>query len=139
VRVVSGEAGLIEAAAFGGAACVITAVSGSVGLKPTLAAIDEGKRIGLANKETLVCAGSIVMRRAFERGAEIVPVDSEHSAIFQSLGGVLRDPELRRILLTAGRTLPRDDARGNLPRRRRRPCATRTGRWAQRSRWTAPP
>ena len=119
VRVVSGEAGLIEAAAFGGAACVITAVSGSVGLKPTLAAIDEGKRIGLANKETLVCAGSIVMRRALERGAEIVPVDSEHSAIFQSLGGVLRDPELRRILLTASggpfRGMTRAETYGKTP------------------------
>jgi len=101
VKVVSGPEGLLEAATVPEADCVITAVSGSVGLKPTLAAIDEKKRIGLANKETLVCAGSIVMRRAFERGAEIIPVDSEHSAIFQSLGGVLRHPRLRRILLTA--------------------------------------
>ena len=100
-KVVSGMAGLTEAAAAPESDCVITAVSGSVGLKPTLAAIDAGKRIGLANKETLVCAGEIVMQRVFDRGAEIVPVDSEHSAIFQSLGGQLRHPELRRILLTA--------------------------------------
>ena len=70
-----------------------------MGLRPTLAAIDERKRIALANKETLVCAGTVVMRRAREKGAEIVPVDSEHSAIFQCLTG--RSGELRKILLTA--------------------------------------
>ena len=101
VRVVSGPEGLTEAAVAEGADCVVTGVSGSVGLRPTLAAIDAGKRIGLANKETLVCAGELVMARALETGAEIIPVDSEHSAIFQSLGGRLRHPELRRILLTA--------------------------------------
>ena len=100
-RVVSGMDGLLECAAAPESDCVVTAVSGSVGLKPTLAAIDCGKRIALANKETLVCAGSLVMARAAERGAEIVPVDSEHSAIFQSLGGHLRHGALRRILLTA--------------------------------------
>ena len=100
-RVVSGPEGLAEAAALPDADCVVTAVSGSVGLLPTLAAIDCGKRIALANKETLVCAGALVMARAKERGAEIVPVDSEHSAIFQSLGGVLRNPAMHRILLTA--------------------------------------
>ena len=100
-KVVSGMGGLMEAAAAPESDCVITAVSGSVGLRPTLAAIDAGKRIGLANKETLVCAGSLVMRRAQETGAEIVPVDSEYSAIFQALGGRLRHPELKRILLTA--------------------------------------
>ena len=78
---------------------MVTAVSGAVGLKPTLAAIDEKKRIALANKETLVCAGSIVMRRAAETGAEIVPVDSEHSAIFQCLMGRGKG-ELKKILLT---------------------------------------
>ena len=100
-KVVSGMDGLMEAAAAPEIDCVVTAVSGSVGLRPTLAAIDAGKRIALANKETLVCAGSLVMRRAAETGAEIVPVDSEHSAIFQALGGTLRHPELKRILLTA--------------------------------------
>ena len=100
-RVVSGMDGLLECAAAPESDCVVTAVSGSVGLQPTLAAIDCGKRIALANKETLVCAGSLVMARAAERGAEIVPVDSEHSAIFQSLGGRLRHGALRRILLTA--------------------------------------
>lgn len=99
IRVVEGEAGLIEAATIPSADCVVTAVSGAIGLKPTLAAIDTGRRIALANKETLVCAGDIVMARAKEMGAEILPVDSEHSAIFQCLCG--RDPgELRKILLT---------------------------------------
>jgi len=100
VKVISGEAGLIEAAAAKDADCVVTAVSGSVGLKPSLAAIAEGKRIALANKETLVCAGDIVMESARQNGAEIIPVDSEHSAIFQCLEG--RDKkELEKILLTA--------------------------------------
>lgn len=99
IRVVSGMSGLIEAATLPGADCVVTSVSGSVGLRPTLAAIDAKKRIALANKETLVCAGSIVMKRAGETGAEIVPVDSEHSAVFQSLMG--RQPgELKKLLLT---------------------------------------
>ncbi len=100
IEVVSGEEGLIAAATMAEADCVVTAVSGSIGLRPTLAAIDAGKRIALANKETLVCAGEIVMARAAERGAEIIPVDSEHSAIFQSLGGAKKG-ELKRILLTA--------------------------------------
>ena len=85
VRVVSGMEGLMEAAAFPGSDCVVTAVSGSVGLRPTLSAIHEKKRIALANKETLVCAGTLVMKQAAEHGAEIIPVDSEHSAIFQCL------------------------------------------------------
>ena len=118
-KVVSGIGGLTEAAAAAEADCVITAVSGSVGLVPTLAAIDEKKRIGLANKETLVCAGEIVMQRAFDRGAEIVPVDSEHSAIFQSLGGQLRHPELKRILLTASggpfRGMTKEETYGKTP------------------------
>ena len=97
IKVVSGMEGLIEAAVT--CDTVVTAVSGSVGLKPTLAAIDEKKRIALANKETLVCAGNIVMKRAKEKGAEIIPVDSEHSAIFQSLMG-RKKGELRKILLT---------------------------------------
>ncbi len=99
VRVGFGMEGLLEAAALPEAGCVVTAVSGSVGLKPTMAAIDEKKRIALANKETLVCAGELVMKRAAEKGAEIVPVDSEHSAIFQCLMG-RQSGELRKILLT---------------------------------------
>jgi len=99
VRVASGIEGLIEAATLSESDCVVTAVSGSVGLKPTLAAIAEKKRIALANKETLVCAGDIVMAKAGEYGTEIIPVDSEHSAIFQCLMGRARG-ELRKILLT---------------------------------------
>lgn len=99
IKVGSGIEGLIEAATMAETDCVVTAVSGSVGLKPTLAAIDARKRIALANKETLVCAGDIVMARAAEKGAEIVPVDSEHSAVFQCLMGRDRS-ELSKILLT---------------------------------------
>ncbi len=99
IRVGSGMEGLMEAATLEESDCVVTAVSGSVGLKPTLAAIDEKKRIALANKETLVCAGDIVMARAGEKGAEIVPVDSEHSAVFQCLMGRGKG-ELKKILLT---------------------------------------
>ena len=100
IRVLSGEEGLLEAASIPSADCVITAVVGMVGLKPTLAAIRAGKRIGLANKETLVCAGELVMAEAEKYGCEIIPVDSEHSAIFQCLMGSRRREEIRRILLT---------------------------------------
>ena len=86
-RVAGGMEGLIEAATLLSADTVVTAVVGSVGLRPTLAAIQAGKRIALANKETLVCAGELVMDEAQRWGAEVVPVDSEHSAIFQSLQG----------------------------------------------------
>ena len=115
IRVVSGMDGLIEAATLPAVDTVVTAVVGMVGLLPTLAAIDAGKDIALANKETLVCAGQIVMRRAREKGVAILPVDSEHSAIFQCLQG-RADNAIRRILLTAsggpffGKT--RDEMRG---------------------------
>ena len=99
IKVWSGEHALTEAAVISDNDAVVTAVSGAVGLKPTLEAIEKGRRICLANKETLVCAGEIVMRRAQECGAEIVPVDSEHSAIFQCLTG-RRPGELKKILLT---------------------------------------
>jgi len=99
-RISYGEEGLIEAATLPDADCVITAVVGMLGLKPTLAAIRVGKRIGLANKETLVCAGELVMAEAEKYGTEIVPVDSEHSAIFQCLMGVCGPRELKKILLT---------------------------------------
>ena len=100
IRVAWGEAGLIEAATIEEADCVITAVVGMVGLKPTLAAIQAGKRIGLANKETLVCAGELVMAAAEEHGVEIIPVDSEHSAIFQCLMGNTDRREVKRLILT---------------------------------------
>ena len=100
IRVLAGEEGVLAAARLPQADTAVTALVGIAGLAPTLAAIDSGKRIALANKETLVCAGPLVMARAREKGAEIVPVDSEHSAIFQSLQGS-SPKELRRILLTA--------------------------------------
>lgn len=99
-RISWGEAGLIEAATLESCDCVITAVVGMLGLKPTLAAIRAGKRIGLANKETLVCAGEIVMAEAEKYGVEIIPVDSEHSAIFQCLMGVGEKREISRLILT---------------------------------------
>ena len=99
-RVSWGEQGLIEAAELPSADCVITAVVGMVGLKPTLAAIRAKKRIGLANKETLVCAGEIVMREAKAHGVEIIPVDSEHSAIFQCLMGNVAHGQIEKIILT---------------------------------------
>ena len=95
-----GEEGLIAAATAEEVDCVITAVVGMLGLKPTLAAIRAGKRIGLANKETLVCAGELVMAEAKKYGVEIIPVDSEHSAIFQCLMGAGDKREVERILLT---------------------------------------
>ncbi len=95
-----GEEGLIRAASAPEADCVITAVVGMVGLKPTLAAIRAKKRIGLANKETLVCAGELVMAEARKYGVEIIPVDSEHSAIFQCLIGAGHHREIKRLILT---------------------------------------
>ena len=100
IRVAYGEEGLIEAATIEGADCVITAVVGMVGLKPTLAAIRAGKRIGLANKETMVCAGELVMAEAKANHVEIIPVDSEHSAIFQCLMGSGDRREVKRLVLT---------------------------------------
>lgn len=100
VAVEWGEEGLIHAASMERADCVITAVVGMVGMKPTLAAIRAGKRIGLANKETLVCAGELVMAEARKYGTEIIPVDSEHSAIFQCLMGAHEKREIKRLILT---------------------------------------
>ena len=99
-RVVGGADGLMEAATLPEADTVVTAVVGMVGLRPTLAAIGEKKRVALANKETLVCAGELVMDAAERSGAEIVPVDSEHSAIFQCLQGCRDRREIRRLILT---------------------------------------
>jgi 1-deoxy-D-xylulose-5-phosphate reductoisomerase len=99
-RILYGMEGLIAAAEYEDADTVVTAVVGMVGLRPTLAAISKKKRIALANKETLVCAGELVMEAAKEYGAEIIPVDSEHSAIFQCLMGSQGKEEIRRIILT---------------------------------------
>ncbi len=101
IRVVSGAEGVLEAASLEAAETVVTAMVGIAGLGPTLAAIEAGKRIALANKETLVCAGPLVMAEAAARGVDIVPVDSEHSAIFQCLQGSRGREEVKRLLLTA--------------------------------------
>ncbi len=100
ITVLHGMDGLIAAAEYEKADTVVTAVVGMLGLRPTLAAIAKKKRIALANKETLVCAGELVMQAAREIGAEIIPVDSEHSAIFQCLMGSNGRNEVRRIILT---------------------------------------
>lgn len=99
-KVVAGMDGLVEAATLGEADTVVTSVVGNVGLRPTFEAISAGKNIALANKETLVSAGQLVMDLAKKKGISIYPVDSEHSAIFQSLQGN-KDNQIRRILLTA--------------------------------------
>ena len=100
VKVVTGMDGLIEAAVYKKAEIVVTAFVGMIGIRPTLEAIKAGKDIALANKETLVTAGHIVMSTAKEYGVKILPVDSEHSAIFQSLNGE-SPKEIDKILLTA--------------------------------------
>ena len=101
IRVAAGMDGLIEAATLDSVDTVITAVMGMVGLRPTLAAIERGKRIALANKETLVCGGDVVMAAAKKYNAEIVPVDSEHSALFQCLQANRDRGEVKRLILTA--------------------------------------
>ena len=100
VRVLGGEQGVIEAASL---ACEmsISAISGLAGLRPTLAAMEAGNAIGLANKESLVCGGNLISKLASERRISIIPVDSEHSAIFQCLAGNRRDRPAERLILTA--------------------------------------
>ena len=100
VRIVSGSEGLIEAATIASADIVLTAVVGMMGIVPTIRAIEAGKDIALANKETLVTAGHIIMPLAEECGVQILPVDSEHSAIFQCLHGENRK-EIEKLLITA--------------------------------------
>ena len=102
VKVVSGMEGLMEAAAEPEAEIVVTAVVGMIGIRPTIAAMEAGKDIALANKETLVTAGHIIMKLAREKGVRILPVDSEHSAIFQCLNGEREHGnQIHKILLTA--------------------------------------
>jgi 1-deoxy-D-xylulose-5-phosphate reductoisomerase len=99
IAVGAGESALIEAAERP-AEWVIGAITGAAGLKPTLAAADRGAIVALANKETLVCAGGLFMRRAAAAGATVLPVDSEHNALFQSMSGSRRE-DVRRVILTA--------------------------------------
>ncbi|BDG35175.1 1-deoxy-D-xylulose 5-phosphate reductoisomerase 2 [Parageobacillus caldoxylosilyticus] len=113
VKIIYGEEGLIEAAVFPETDIVVTAVVGSVGLVPTLKAIEAGKTIALANKETLVTAGHIVTEEAKKRGVSLLPVDSEHSAIFQCLQGEKRE-QVEKIILTASGGSFRDKTREEL-------------------------
>jgi 1-deoxy-D-xylulose-5-phosphate reductoisomerase len=100
VDILCGQEGYLTAASTAGIDMTITAVVGAAGLMPTLAAIEAGKTIALANKETLVMAGEIVVKKAAQKGVQILPIDSEHSAIFQCLQGQ-RKEDLAKILLTA--------------------------------------
>jgi 1-deoxy-D-xylulose-5-phosphate reductoisomerase len=100
IKVFTGEQALVETADFDTYDMMIAAIVGFAGLKPTLKAVEKGKAVGLANKETLVVAGDIVMQKAIEKKAPIIPVDSEHSAIFQCLVGETRNP-IEKIILTA--------------------------------------
>ncbi|MEP6820031.1 MAG: 1-deoxy-D-xylulose-5-phosphate reductoisomerase [bacterium] len=99
-RIVVGEAGLVEVATHGQADCIVSATVGAVGFVPTLRALEAGKRVALANKETLVMAGELMTQAAQASGAELLPVDSEHNALHQCLRGEKRS-EVRRIILTA--------------------------------------
>ncbi|HEX8651330.1 MAG TPA: 1-deoxy-D-xylulose-5-phosphate reductoisomerase [Pyrinomonadaceae bacterium] len=109
-RILVGEAGLVEIATHEEADCVVSATVGAVGFVPTLRALEAGKRVALANKETLVMAGELMTRAAQKSGAELLPVDSEHNALHQCLRGEKRE-EVRRLVLTASggpfRTKPR--------------------------------
>jgi 1-deoxy-D-xylulose-5-phosphate reductoisomerase len=113
VQIVHGDEGLIQVAAHSGADMLVTAIVGSRGLAPTLAAIEAGVAIGLANKETLVSAGHLIMDAARRCGVPIIPIDSEHSAIFQCLNGEDRG-QVSRIILTASGGSFRDKQRSEL-------------------------
>ncbi|TVY10623.1 1-deoxy-D-xylulose-5-phosphate reductoisomerase [Paenibacillus cremeus] len=113
IKVFHGEEGLLEIAAGTDADYVVTALVGSQGLRPTLAAIEEGKQIGLANKETLVSAGHLVTELAARRGVKLLPIDSEHSAIFQCLNGESLE-NIHTITLTASGGSFRDRTREEL-------------------------
>src|SRR6185503_1446865 len=99
-RILLGESGLVEVATHENADCVVSATVGAVGFVPTLRALEAGKRVALANKETLVMAGELMTRAAEKSGAELLPVDSEHNALHQCLRGE-KQAEVRRIILTA--------------------------------------
>ena len=99
-EILAGEEGVLAAATYAGSDTVLASMVGYAGLRPTLAAINCGKNIALANKETLVAAGSIVMQAVADKGVSLTPVDSEHSAIFQALRGG-RENEVKRLIITA--------------------------------------
>ncbi len=118
IAAAAGEQALIEAAQRP-TDWVMAAISGAVGLKPTMAAIERGATVALANKECLVCAGALFMRSAANSGATVLPVDSEHNALFQALGAGRREDVLRVILDRIGRAVPYLDP-GRYPARNAR-------------------
>lgn len=113
VKILDGEQGLLEVAVGGDSDFLVSAIMGSLGLKPTLAAIEAGKRIGLANKETLVSAGHIVTEAARRNHVELLPIDSEHSAIFQCLNGE-SIKQVNKLIITASGGSFRDQTREQL-------------------------
>lgn len=113
IKVLYGQDGMVEVATHPESNFVVSAIVGSAGLLPTLSAIEAGKSIGLANKETLVTAGHIVMEKAKERNVSIIPIDSEHSAIFQCLNGE-ETSGVKRIIITASGGSFRDLSREQL-------------------------
>ena len=138
-RVLAGQAGILAGIEETNAPVVVNSILGEAGLMPTLAVIDAGRRLALANKESLVVAGREVMRRASEKGVEILPVDSEHCAIFQCLQAG-RKNEVRRLWLTASGGPFFGYSRERLSRvTRAERWHTPPGRWAPRSRWIPPP
>ena len=138
-RSAAGESGLIEAAQRP-AEWVIGAITGAAGLKPTLAAAERGAIVALANKETLVCAGALFMRRAAAAGATVLPVNSEHNALFQAMSGGRRQ-DVRRVILTAsgGPFRTASAADGQERDSRAGTASIPTGRWERRSRSTPRP
>jgi len=120
LEVVYGAEGLIRAATVPEVDLVVSAVVGSIGLLPLLAAIEARKNIALANKESIVMAGEIIVKKAQEKGVAILPIDSEHSAIFQAMGGKMGDEGIKRIILTASGgpfyTLPAEQLKEVTPR-----------------------
>ena len=114
-KILAGEDSIVEVARYGDAEAVVTGIVGCAGLLPTIAAIEAGKDIALANKETLIAGGPVVLPLAKKRGVKLLPADSEHSAIFQCLQGV-PDKGMRRILLTASGGAFRDWATADLPK-----------------------
>ena len=114
-KILAGEDSIVEVARYGDAEAVVTGIVGCAGLLPTIAAIEAGKDIALANKETLIAGGPVVLPLAKKHGVKLLPADSEHSAIFQCLQGV-PDKGLRRILLTASGGAFRDWATADLPK-----------------------
>ncbi len=138
-KIDSGEEALCRLATLPEADLVLIAIVGTAGLRPALAAIEAGKDIAVASKEILVMAGEAVMSAARAKGVKVLPVDSEHNAIFQCLENRENNAEIRRLILTASggpfRTWPADTSRAS-PRRRR--SSIPPGTWAPRSRSTPP-